>query len=115
MTDLVIVSGFSDDIISVEGDLNEELRPEYPAEEEGVYVALSCGVLLKVRYDGDWSVSLTSDAEAESGVVQVQHHKAHIHDLEGTRDYSDAAIVEAESIDWVVMGEQASVAGGEEA
>lgn len=114
MTDHVIVSGFSDDIVTVEGDLNEELRPEYPAEEEGVYVALSCGVLLKVRYDGDWSVSLTSDAEAESGVIQVQHHKAHVHDQDGIRDYSDAAVVEAESIEWAVMGEQAAIQGGDE-
>lgn len=111
MTDLVVVSGYGDDIVYVEGDLEEELRPDYPAEEEGVYVALSCGVLLKARYDGDWTVRLASEPPKSA---DVEIHNAHYHDLEGVREYSDAAVVEAESIEWAVLAEQGVVRGGDD-
>ena len=109
MTDRVIVSGYSDDIILVQGDLEAEIRPSTQADDEGVWIGLSCGVLLHVRYDGDWTIRLETDAP---GDVYAMIETAHSHAVEGVREYSDAAIVEADSIEWATLAESATTTDG---
>ena len=50
----VTITGHSDDIISINGQVTEELYP--PQKEvagDGVYLSVSDGTLLRVRYDKD--------------------------------------------------------------
>lgn len=53
----VTIYGVSDDLIEIEGDLNEEIDPLN--EDEGVLLAFGDGTILEVRYDdaGVWRVT----------------------------------------------------------
>lgn len=61
------VSGYSDDIVYVEGDLNEEFYPEMISDPDNddLYMAFSDGTLLKVNYDEDgvWRFQLRFPGE----------------------------------------------------
>jgi len=56
----VKITGHSDDIISISGQIEDELYPpEQEVEGEGVYLSASDGTLLRVRYDQDgiWRIT----------------------------------------------------------
>lgn len=110
----VVIYGASDDLVEVDGDLREEFYARRADEEDGAdYVALSCGTLLKVSYDGDWSVRV--EAEGRAAVARYPYDDGRADravSVDGTLlkdvpDYSDAVVVEADEIAWVVLGSEA--------
>lgn len=103
-SDRVTVYGSSDDLLCVGGDLMVE-QGIYGDADDGVHLALSCGVCLYVQYTGDWIVRF--DQKIPDGVDGNIHH-AHEHEHLNAPDYSDVAVVTAESIDWAVLGHEAS-------
>lgn len=53
----VTIYGASDDLIEIEGDLNEEFNPSY--DGDGMLLAFGDGTVLDVRYDdgGIWRIT----------------------------------------------------------
>ena len=49
---MLTVTGYSDDLIEIEGDITEEI--DVPYNDQNGYIAFSDGTLLKVVYDGLW-------------------------------------------------------------
>jgi len=68
----IIISGSSDDLIEIEGDISEEFS-HLPPDDGPAYLAVSDGTLLQVQYiDGVWRITtlkkgacLISKEEAE--------------------------------------------------
>lgn len=48
----IVITGYSDDLIEIDGDINEEFAC-YIQEDETFFVAVSDGSLFRVRYDED--------------------------------------------------------------
>ena len=88
------VSGHSDDIVCVEGDLTEEF---YPTEDEPFYVAISEGTLLRVSYDGMWNIRVL-----HTGLGTTVHHEPATDEDE---NYSDVVTLTSElPAMWAVAG-----------
>jgi len=90
------VSGHSDDIVCVEGDIEEEF---YFDDGSPVYLAFSDGTLVQVEYtnSGIWSIHILASGFGAS----VKHDPAtNIDD-----DYSDVVTIHSE-ISWVLYGQQ---------
>jgi len=93
----VTVYGASDDLIEVEGDIEEEFSW---AEDEQAYLAFSDGTLLTIDYqrDGVWRI-----APVKKGTGQLEIKQA----VSGDDDnFSDRAIITDSSIEWVVCGSE---------
>src|SRR5712691_13232507 len=94
-TRTVTIYGASDDLIEIEGDINEEFTLE--DEDEGDLLAVSDGTILRINYmnDGVWRIALVQRGTSEVAVEQAP---------EGDEDnYSDRATITGE-IAWVVQG-----------
>lgn len=101
----VIIYGVSDDLIEVEGDLNEEFNPD--SDDQDTWLVFGDGTILAIRYDefGIWRITRPF---AGSGSFLK---KEAIGD-EGKRDdgkpaYSDIAEVTGD-LKWVIAAEKVS-------
>lgn len=101
----VIIYGASDDLLELEGDLREEFN----IYDASTSVALSCGTLLRVHYDGKWSIRVTTGAGASRVAVypwDLPGARRGVAGLEDVPSYSDVAVVEADTLDWAVVGQR---------
>lgn len=90
------VTGGSDDLIEIDGDIREEFNVSYKHEDDG-YLAFSDGTLLKVKYDenGIWRFKVIS-----KGPLYDQK-------VEGIADEDTFDVVLfKEGIKWVLYGFQ---------
>lgn len=55
---MLTISGHSDDIVMIEGDMNEEF---YIMDQNKWFLAFSDGTLLSVRYDGTWHLDVLTE------------------------------------------------------
>lgn len=96
----ITVSGHSDDLICVDGDITEEFSI---LGDEKSYLAFSDGTVLSVRFadedDGVWRIAT---AARGSGLKEVAQW------AQGDEGYSDLAVVEG--VTWVVYGTRLEVA-----
>lgn len=99
----LVVYGYSDDLIIVDGMLTEEFGA-YDADR--TYLAFSDGTLISIVYDemAEWKIQ-----------VHASPNKVHIEPAgetgEGYPDYSDVATVVADGpVRWVVTGERVVMA-----
>lgn len=112
MASEVVVYGSSDDLVVVSGDMTEEFNVGMSADvhafESGVHIALSNGVLLKVRYDGDWNIDLAAPTMETIKIMSANNH-GHAF----APGYSDVAIIQSEDpVSWAVVGDQVVVSDG---
>lgn len=92
---MIIVSGASDDLIEISGDINEEFPWQKPGygQPSGDLLAFSDGTVLRIRLGGDgWRI--TRVAAGTSAFTLKQHTDGE----EGT----DTATLE--TAEWVVHG-----------
>lgn len=96
MNSTVIISGASDDIVSLEGAIRAEFYPKDP--NTGMKLAFSEGTVLAVHYDKDgcWRVNRLVTGAAK-------YEKTEATDPDG--DYSDNVTLTGE-IKWVVGGDE---------
>lgn len=61
----VTVYGASDDLIEIEGDLNEEFNPD--SDDQGTWLIFGDGTVLDIRYDdfGVWRITRPHSGTAE--------------------------------------------------
>lgn len=95
---MVIITGYSDDIISLEGDIDDEI----PYNDEPVYLSFSDGTVLQVDYDarGIWRIHLVKQGNAS--YIKIESGKIL------SENYSDMVKLGSPSIGnicWVVYGE----------
>lgn len=93
----VRISGASDDLIEVDGDIREEFNPPYDADSS--IVACSNGVLLRIAYtddsdDGIWRIAPLAGADK----VQIWQCPA-----DDERNYSDIATIHDPALAWVAL------------
>src|ERR1035437_3268732 len=89
----ITVYGASDDLIEVEGAIEEEFS--YSDDENGDLLAFSCGVVLRIRYTaGVWRITPVSGAE----MVRITQAPEDDDD-----NYSDRAVISTLT-SWVVHG-----------
>lgn len=88
------VYGASDDLIELEGDIEDEFG-HYPHDDEPVYLAFSDGTVLKAIYDNDgiWRLNLV----CKGNLYQSKEDGSVIDDT------NDIVIFDT-GIKWVVLG-----------
>lgn len=93
------ITGWSDDLIEIEGDIDEE----FYAYNDKNYLAVSDGTLLSIVYDdnGIWRIYCL--------VPGTSHFRKDIGDI--SEDTFDIVYLEDEDIKWVVLGENFSIRG----
>lgn len=96
----VTVSGASDDLIELEGDIRDEISPRN--EEDPVMLAFSDGTALSVVYDKDgcWRVNRVAEGTAKIEKVEA--------DVADTANYSDRVTLTGD-IRWCVAGNYMAV------
>ena len=94
------VTGASDDLIEIDGDISEEISA-YDADEKMYYIGFSDGTLLSVKYDDDgiWRINVKQKGEA-----QVTKTPAEERD-----DDSDEVNLSGVEIKWFVCGQEHSL------
>jgi len=92
------IYGSSDDLIEIEGAIEDEFNPSQEALDDGVFLAISDGTVLKVTYDDDgiWRIGLVSRGEA---TFSKDENPATDDDR-----YSDIVVLDGPDFAWVVMG-----------
>lgn len=105
----IVVYGASDDLIEVEGDVDEEFP--YQNEEKGDLLGFSDGTILRVRYDRDgvWRIhTVLRGPNSKLEIVQAS--------VGDEDNYSDkATITTGVAVRWVLHGDIYAVASGREA
>lgn len=95
---MIHVFGASDDLIEFRGDLKEEMYASYKEDD---YIIFSTGVVLKVAYDGTWSISVVSDPNERVGIVSSVDLDSKKSDL-NISEYTDLASFEpTDDIKWI--------------
>jgi hypothetical protein len=90
----VKVYGASDDLIEVEGDIDEEFNPKN--DEDPSYLAFADGTVLRVTYDGMWHIQRIAVGSA----TYLKHEATNEDD-----DYSDIVTLTGDGpLKWVVFG-----------
>jgi len=96
---MLTIYGSSDDLIEIEGDVKEEFGHYWAGNQEGpdyhLYLAVSDGTLLRIRYDEDgvWRFTLVS-----AGASTISKD-------EGTPDSgTDRVHLNGVPIKWVLLG-----------
>ena len=95
----VTVTGYSDDLIEVDGDIREEWTGQN-TDEDGDLVLFSTGTILRVRYNdnGIWRITpVVVNTNATVDIVQAPEEE------EDGKPYSDEATVTGD-ITWVAHG-----------
>lgn len=91
---MITLSGHSDDLIEVEGDIREEFGASIKEDDPGELVAFSNGVVLRIKYRTCWRIDLVAG-------------QGHVHIVPCPEDdednYSDVATI-TEPVDWVICG-----------
>ena len=100
----VTVYGASDDLIEVEGDINEEFNPRSDDDGALSYLAFSDGTVLSVEYGkgGIWRVNRVVTGSATYWKVDGT-------DTDG--DYTDGVTLGGDPLKWVVFGDTMVRAG----
>lgn len=93
----VTISGASDDLINLGGDMREEFSPE--DAEEGGKLAFNDGTVLSVKYDsaGCWRVN-----RIHEGSAAYEKKEA---DGPDTSNYTDTVTLKGD-LKWCVLGNQ---------
>lgn len=86
----VEVYGVSDDLIEIEGDANDEV---YLSGGYMSYMGFSNGTVLKIKYDGEWTIKVVNAGSSEVTLVHPSNKC----------EYSDGAFVKGD-FDWIVCG-----------
>jgi hypothetical protein len=89
---MIKVSGASDDLIEIDGDISEEFNPR----ERDELLAFSNGVLLRINYSksGVWRIQPITKTECVEIVPAPEDDE---------NNYSDVATI-SEPVQWVVLG-----------
>ena len=97
---MIIIYGASDDLIEVEGEIEEE----FTYDEEASYLGFSDGTLLSIKYgdEGIWRIAPLVRGAGQLSIVQATSAE--------DDNYSDRATLEGASISWVLYGAQKAVA-----
>ena len=90
----VTVYGSSDDLIEIEGDIQEEFGWQSRGEESR-FIAFSDGTVLECKYDGFWRFTLRSRGTASMTKVEA---------TDVDTDYSDRVTLTGD-VRWAVVGE----------
>lgn len=100
----VTVYGASDDLIELEGDLNEEFNVYSRDDDDERILAFSDGTLLSVTYDktGCWRVNRMAKGSAEFNKVEA--------DGPDTDNYTDKVTLTGD-IRWCLMGKEVVMGG----
>lgn len=94
---MITIYGASDDLIEIEGDLEQEFYCYGADEEEGMYLAFSDGTLLSVHYSnlGIWRLQLVVEGLSDFSKV------------EGTdNDFHSDKITLDGPITWAILGSE---------
>ncbi len=91
----VTISGHSDDLIEVEGDIREEFGIDY--DSHGELFAFSDGTIIQVQYSkvGVWRITPMVKGSGELTIVQAP--------VDDDSNYTDRATLDAD-IRWVLRG-----------
>lgn len=94
---MITVSGASDDLIEIDGDIREEFGYRFDGDEDGDLLAFSDGTVLRIEYTdaGVWRIKPVT-----LGSALLTVHPASEDDEE---NYSDRATLKG-PITWVVHG-----------
>jgi len=97
----VKITGASDDLIEIEGDISEEWNFYPDNAGDSRLLAFSDGTLLRVNYDDDgiWRFQKVAGGSAQFSKV----------DGDARRDTPDVVTLSGVQIDWVVFGEKVSL------
>lgn len=89
----ITITGASDDLIEVEGDITEEFNPS----DDSSLMACSDGTILRVRYDHDgiWRITPVVHGTAALTIAQAPE--------DDDSNYTDRATLTGD-IQWVVQG-----------
>ena len=92
---MIKIYGASDDLIEIEGDINEEFNV-YPENDTRYLLAFSTGHLLKMWYD-------------EDGIWRIQNMfgLSVIEQGDVIKDTNDKATI-LDAVNWVVLGEHSA-------
>ena len=101
----VTIYGASDDLVEIEGDINEEW---YANDEDGMSLAFGDGTILDVQYDkfGIWRVSVGHKGSATLEKQEALGDEGRRED--GKPAYSEIVTLEGDLL-WVFSGEKVSV------
>jgi hypothetical protein len=88
----VVVSGYSDDLIEVDGDISEEFQ--VGGRHAFGLVAFSNGVILRVEFGEPWRISPVAGCTPETVVIEQTQDE----------NGSDIARLPSAGIEWVVVG-----------
>lgn len=94
----VIVTGGSDDLICIGGDVSEEF--EYQDRENGDLIAFSDGTVLRIgfRNDGTWRITPVVKGAADLGIVLAPEDDEDVYSDVATVNFGDG------HKPWVVHG-----------
>ncbi len=99
---MVRIYGGSDDLIEIDGEINDEVGV-YLRAEKGLLFRTSGGFQGKIKYDGEWKIEIY-----ETGLKPYRYYKSvgdegkHEGEIADCTSYSDVAIFE--NIDWIKIG-----------
>lgn len=93
---MITVSGSSDDLIEIDGDISEEFEYGVAEDDSGDLVAFSDGTVLRIWYGdaGVWRIMPIAYGTAFVGIEQAPENDE--------TNYSDKATINAAT--WVVHG-----------
>ena len=86
---MIKVYGASDDLVEVEGDIEEEWGSCY----DGGILACSDGTLIAIEYDGEWHLSVLHNGDSLTVVTPMDRDKD---------EYTDTVTIDG-PIKWVVV------------
>jgi hypothetical protein len=96
----LVISGSSDDLIVIEGDIVEEFNYPY---DELFYLATQSGLILDIVYNGFWRINVLQFGNNEEDLYShypAGTKKAIAH---AENNYSDVVVIEGTTL-WVVGG-----------
>jgi hypothetical protein len=92
----IIITGYSDDNIEIEGDIREEYSWFPEDSEDTRYIAISDGTVLSARYDNDGLWRFNPVAKGSATYSKVYGLV--------TEDTNDVVTLEGDDISWVTIG-----------
>ncbi len=96
--DELTIYGASDDLVEIEGSVNEEFNLILDKYSDSAILAVSDGTLLRVRYDEDGVWRFTP--------IVVGSASLDIHIGIDDRRHSDLVTLTGDNLNWVVLGFQ---------
>lgn len=95
----ITITGSSDDLIKVEGDINEEFGYY---SENSIFMGISDGTLLKIRYDEDGIWRIERLIQGSSSVYA--HMPGSI-----SENKNDVVAISGENLNWVLLGKEKAI------